>query len=119
MMCAMRLVCVLDCRDPARLAQFWAEAIGYTLSSSGGPYVVLIPRDGDGPELVLQRVAEPKATKNRMHLDIRTGQLEATVHRLVGLGACRLQPGITEEAGFRWVVMTDPEGNEFCVCTEP
>jgi predicted enzyme related to lactoylglutathione lyase len=67
---------------------------------------------------VLQRVPEPKTSKNRMHLDIRTDQLDPTVERLVTLGARRLQPGITEEAGFRWVVMADPEGNEFCVCIE-
>ncbi len=118
-MSSMRLVLVLDCHDPARLAQFWTEAIGYRQSSSADPYLVLVPRHGDGPELVLQRVPEPKSAKNRMHLDIRTGQLEPTVERLTTLGARRLQPGITEEAGFRWVVMADPEGNEFCVCTEP
>ena len=110
---------MLDCHDPGQLAQFWAEAIGYRQASSADPYLVLVPRHGEGPELVLQRVPEPKTTKNRMHLDIRTNQLDPAVERLVTLGARRLQPGITEEAGFRWVVMADPEGNEFCVCTEP
>ena len=68
----MRLVFVLDCRDPDRLASFWSEAIGYRVSTSAEPYVVLVPANGHGPELVLQRVGEPKTTKNRMHLDIRT-----------------------------------------------
>lgn len=80
--------------------------------------MVLTPRHGEGPELVLQRVPEPKTAKNRMHLDIRTDQLDSTVESLVGLGARRLQPAATE-AGFRWVGMADPEGNEFCVCAEP
>jgi predicted enzyme related to lactoylglutathione lyase len=115
----MRLVFVLDCNDINRLAAFWTEAIGYRVSGSSEPYVVLAPGEGEGPELVLQRVAEPKTNKNRMHLDIRTSELDATVERLAALGARRLQPDETEEAGFRWVVMGDPEGNEFCVCTEP
>jgi predicted enzyme related to lactoylglutathione lyase len=68
---------------------------------------------------VLQRVPDPKTTKNRMHLDIRTDQLDSTVQRLASLGGRRLQSDLTEEAGFRWVVMADPEGNEFCVCAEP
>jgi len=115
----MRLVLVLDCHDPGRLARFWAEAIGYRQSGSADPYLVLVPRHGDGPELALQRVPEPKTAKNRMHLDIRTSELHSTIERLAALGARRLQPGISEENGFRWVVMADPEGNEFCVCTEP
>jgi predicted enzyme related to lactoylglutathione lyase len=54
-----------------------------------------------------------------MHLDIRTAEVDSTVERLAALGARRLQSDVTEEAGFRWVVMADPEGNEFCVCAEP
>jgi hypothetical protein len=61
----MRLVFVLDCRDPDRLASFWSEAIGYRVSGSSEPYVVLVPANGHGPELVLQHVGEPKTTKNR------------------------------------------------------
>jgi hypothetical protein len=54
----MRLVFVLDCNDADRLAAFWAAAIGYRVSSSSDPYVVLVPETDDGPELVLQRVGE-------------------------------------------------------------
>jgi predicted enzyme related to lactoylglutathione lyase len=115
----MRLVLVLDCIDPDRLASFWSEAIGYRVSGSSEPYVVLVPEKGAGPELLLQRVGEPKTTKNRMHLDIRTAELTPKVESLEALGARRLQSGVTEEDGFRWVVMADPEGNEFCVCVEP
>jgi predicted enzyme related to lactoylglutathione lyase len=115
----VRLVFVLDCKDPDGLAAFRTAAIGYRVSSSSEPYVVLVPENGHGPELVLQRVGEPKTTKNRMHLDIRTDELGSAVQHLEALGARRLQPGVTEEAGFRWVVMADPEGNEFCVGTEP
>jgi hypothetical protein len=67
----MRVVVVLDCLQPERLAQFWANALGYQVASSSGPYVVLVPDAQPGPGLVLQRVPEPKAGKNRMHLDLR------------------------------------------------
>jgi hypothetical protein len=54
-----------------------------------------------------------------MHLDICTDQLNPTVERLVTLGASRVQPDTIEEAGFRWIVMAGPQGNELCVCAEP
>ncbi len=108
---------VLDCLDPPVLAAFWAAALGYERSSSIDPYVVLVP-GGAGPELLLQRVPEPKVVKNRMHLDLRADDLEKEVERLERLGARRLEPAPAEEQGCRWVVMADPEGNEFCVCAE-
>ncbi len=77
---------MLDCRDPDRLASFWSEAIGYRVSASSEPYGVLVPANGHGPELVLQRVGEPKTTKNRMHLDIRTDALDPKVQSLEALG---------------------------------
>jgi predicted enzyme related to lactoylglutathione lyase len=116
---SMRLVFVLDCQDPDRLALFWIEAIGYRRSDSAEPYVVLIDANRAGPDIVLQRVAEPKIGKNRMHLDIRVEDLDNEVARLTSLGARQLYSEIIEEAGFRWMVMADPEGNEFCVGTEP
>jgi predicted enzyme related to lactoylglutathione lyase len=108
---------VLDCGDPDALARFWSDTLHYRVSSSGGPYVVLVPTGWDGPELVLQRVPEEKTAQNRMHLDIRTEELDATVERLV-LGTRPLESKMTEEDGFRWMVMVGPEGNEFCVCSE-
>ena len=75
--------------------------------------------DGDGPRLYLQRVMEPKAAKNRMHLDIEVPALErrAEIERLVGLGATQgpehtMNP---DDPDAYWVVMQDPEGNEFCI----
>ena len=111
-----RVVMVLDCADPERLANFWGEALHYRYGGFVEPYAVLHPPEGSGqPELLLQRVPEPKAGKNRMHLDVRVDDIEAEVVRLEGLGARRLA-GETEEYGFRWVVLADPEGNELCVC---
>ena len=109
---------VIDCADPAQLAEFWAAALGYRIAGTEEPYVVLRPT-GDGPELLLQRVPEPKTTKNRMHLDIRTDDLEGEVDRLVSLGALLLNEEPIRDACCQWYVLTDPAGNEFCVCREP
>jgi predicted enzyme related to lactoylglutathione lyase len=65
---------------------------------------------------LLQAVDEPKTAKNRMHLDIETPRVDAEVARLEALGARRLEADTRSEHGSRWVVMADPEGNEFCVC---
>ena len=73
---------VLDCTDPERLAEFWAEALGYDNVGSAGVYVALYPREGAGPKLLLQRVTEPKATKNRMHLDIEVPDINVEADRL-------------------------------------
>ena len=113
----MELVLVLDCSDLDRVGDFWGEALGYRKVGYAEPYLVLAPADGgSGPELVLQRVPEPKTVKNRMHLDIRTGEMETEVERLLALGATRITIEPIEEQGMRWVVMADPDHNEFCVC---
>jgi len=114
----VRLVFVLDCADPNELARFWTQALGYRAHGSAEPYVVLVSENPGDPELVLQRVPEPKVSKNRMHLDMRVDHLEAEVERLAALGASQLSADPIVEEGFRWVVMADPEGNEFCVCSE-
>jgi predicted enzyme related to lactoylglutathione lyase len=107
---------VLDCHDPARLAKFWAPALGYVEVGSVDNYTLLLPDGTAGPQLLLQRVPEPKAGKNRMHLDIHAPDIEAEATRLQGLGARRLAKDALSEHGHSWVLMSDPEGNEFCVC---
>jgi predicted enzyme related to lactoylglutathione lyase len=107
---------VLDCADPGRLAVFWAPALDYVDLGSAGAYAVLVPNGRPGPKLLLQQVPEPKTTKNRMHLDIETPDIEAEAARLERLGARRARPGAIQEHGSTWILMTDPEGNEFCVC---
>jgi len=106
---------VLDCRDPDALAQFWSEALDYRTLGGAGNYVLLVDPDDRAPKLLLQRVAEGKTGKNRMHLDIETAHVDDEVMRLEQLGAIRVEDP-QEEHGSRWVVMNDPEGNEFCVC---
>jgi len=103
------------------LAEFWANALGYVVVGTDEPYVTLAPPPGvagGGPPLVLQQVGEPKVGKLRMHLDLYSDDLEAEVTRLEARGATRIGEAVVEEAGERWVVLADPEGNEFCVCEE-
>ena len=65
---------------------------------------------------MLQGVPEPKTTKIRLHLDLVVDDVESEAARPEGLGATRVRAEPFEEHGHRWVAMTDPEGNEFCVC---
>ena len=114
---AATLGLVLDCADPDALAGFWSAALGYTNLGGAGAYVMLVDEEGRQPKLLLQRVAEPKTAKNRVHFDIETPAVDDEVARLEALGATRVVAEPIEEHGTRWVVMADPEGNEFCVCS--
>lgn len=107
---------VLDCADPEALAAFWGPALDYVNLGTAGAYVALFPNGRPGPKLLLQRVDEPKSVKNRMHLDIEVPDIEAEAARLAGLGARRVSEGPRREHGSTWILMVDPEGNEFCVC---
>lgn len=112
-----RLGFVLDCADPERMAEFWAPALGYTNVGLFGAYCLLVPpKGGIGPRLLLQQVPEPKRTKNRVHLDLDVHDVDAEVARLVALGATQLDTAPVREHGTHWIRMTDPEGNEFCIC---
>lgn len=107
---------VLDCENPERLAEFWGPALGYVNLGTFGSYAALYPDGRAGPKLLLQKVDEAKAVKNRMHLDIEVPDIEAEAARLVALGARRVEDAPCSEHGTTWVLMADPEGNEFCVC---
>ena len=110
---------VIDCSDPKQLAEFWAPALGYVdVGWPHEPYVVLVAPEGDRPHILLQGVDEPKQGKNRVHIDVYAKDIEAEARRLEDLGAQRLPEGSFHEHGVNWIVMSDPEGNEFCVCDE-
>ena len=142
---ALRLQVVIDCSDPARLGSFWAAALGYEMESPPEGFATwpealeawgvpesewnsanaVVDPEGRGPRIFFQRVPEPKQGKNRLHLDVRVSEgrgiamdakrsqvLEGVV-RMEALGAERLRD--VEELGSYWMVMQDPEGNEFCV----
>jgi predicted enzyme related to lactoylglutathione lyase len=108
---------VIDCRDPEPLAEFWATALGYVRAGAAGNYVLLLSPGGDQPKLLLQRVPEAKTTKNRLHVDIDATDIEAEAARLEAAGARRVADQPTREHDCSWLVMADPEGNEFCVCS--
>jgi predicted enzyme related to lactoylglutathione lyase len=107
---------VLDSRDPEALAPFWAAALGYVVSGGVENYVLLLPEATAGPKLLIQQVPEDKAHKNRMHIDIEVADIEATASKLIALGATRLEEEAHDEHSCRWIVMADPDGNEFCLC---
>jgi len=110
------LVIVVDCSDLDRSATFWCEVLGYRRPyEPSGTYLALVSIVEDGVELLLQRVPEPKESKNRLHLDLRTRDLAAEVERVVAAGATRLTQRPLVEHDWRWHVLADPDGNEFCV----
>ena len=106
----------LDANDPQLLAEFWCVALGYKVDWSVPAFVGTSPAAGDGPVLLFQRVPEGKTAKNRLHLDLHADDFEAQADRLVEAGAARVSPGVEEFGPARWIVMHDPEGNEFCLC---
>jgi predicted enzyme related to lactoylglutathione lyase len=114
------LVVVIDCADLNRAARFWADALGYKdEGDSGGRYRSLLPADGPGIEILLQRTPDEKAGKNQVHLDLRTRDLDAEVNRVIELGATKLTGQAIEESGGAWHILADPDGNEFCVLHPP
>ena len=125
-----------DCRDADRMSEFWALALDYTLQPppagfdtweafldaneiprpDPGSVSAVVDPDEKGPRLLFLRVPEGKVAKNRLHLDVAAGDDDAKlakVRQLVDAGATEI--GRVDEQGGWWVVMLDPEGNEFCV----
>jgi predicted enzyme related to lactoylglutathione lyase len=114
------MVLVIDCADLERAAGFWCEVLGYRrMGSPVGQYMGLTPADGVGIQLLLQRVDDPKTTKNRLHLDLRTADLERELDRVHAAGARRISEEPLVEHGWTWHVLADPDGNEFCVILPP
>jgi hypothetical protein len=111
----MKIALVLDCSNPEALATFWTQALHYQRAGKMGPYVILLPDGWEAPEILLQHVPEPKIGKNRMHLDIRSPDITLESLRLISLGATAITESPIEEDGVRWLVMRDPDGNEFCM----
>src|SRR5690349_375555 len=109
---------VIDANDPAPLAEFWCAVLGREVTYSDDDEIVLeppvgSPERGVSPDLLLLRVPDGKAGKNRLHIDLRPENQDEEVRRIEALGATRVSIGQGPEA--TWVVLADPEGNEFCV----
>ena len=104
-------ICI-DTTDPAPLARWWAELLGWSISDEDDDEVELTPPTGEWPVLLIGRVPEAKAGKNRLHLDLVPDDQAAEVARAESLGARRVDIGQGDPS---WVVLADPEGNEFCI----
>ena len=103
---------VVDSEDPARLARWWAEALGYQIVSEQPDEVEIRRSPDELPGVLFTPVPEAKTGKNRLHFDLRPDDQEAEVERLVDMGARPVDIG---QHDVSWVVLADPEGNEFCV----
>jgi len=105
---------VIDAHDPKRLADFWCEVLGYSVTETDDGEVAIGTGDGTVPDLLFASVPEDKAVKNRIHLDVNATDRDQTdeVERLLALGARPVDVG---QGDSTWVVLADPEGNEFCV----
>ncbi len=104
----------VDCRDAPALAEFWCAVLDWRVNARE-PGLVEIAGDEPGPTIVLVEVPETKTVKNRVHMDVNPRDREQAeeVERTLALGARRVDVGQGDDAG--WVVLADPEGNEFCV----
>ena len=114
----IRIQCLcIDTTNPARIADFWESALGWRRTFEEEDQVCLEPPEGsaeDGivPDLMFLKVPEAKIVKNRLHLDLRPADQSAEVARLEALGARQVSIG---QGDVGWVVMADPDGNEFDV----
>jgi predicted enzyme related to lactoylglutathione lyase len=107
----------VDATDPRRLARFWGEVLGWPVTDEDRGFS-WISATGDytaHPMIVFAPVPEPKSVKNRVHLDVSPSGNEqpAELERLLALGATRVDVGQSD--AVPWVVLADPEGNEFCL----
>ncbi|MEV8515756.1 VOC family protein [Dactylosporangium sp. NPDC051484] len=104
---------IVDAVDPQRLARWWAEVLDHRVESVSPQEVVIGPAIEGHPRIVFVRHDRELQTKNRLHLDLRPDDLDAELERLVNMGARHVDVGQPDDAA--WVVLADPEGNEFCV----
>jgi predicted enzyme related to lactoylglutathione lyase len=102
----------VDARDPRALGRWWREALGWVVVNDDPDEFEIRSAEDRLPGLLFVSVSDAKATKNRLHLDFRPDDRDAEVERLLALGATRADVGQGEQS---WVVLADPEGNEFCV----
>ena len=116
---SLRWQCIcIDTPDPAGLARWWAELLGWRITYEDPEEVVLGPPAGSPeagvvPDLYFFAVDDPKVVKNRIHIDLRPDDRDAEVARAEALGATRVDIGQGDDT--TWVVLADPEGNEFCI----
>ena len=117
----LRIQCLtVDVHDLKKVANFWAAALDWKITFEDENEVCLELKDGSPevgriPDILFIKVPDAKIVKNRLHLDLRPKDQAAEVTRLEALGARQIDIGQNEGSAKSWVVMADPEGNEFCV----
>ena len=102
--------------NPAALGRWWCEALGWIVVDDDPPVFEIQARPDHLPGILFLGVDDPKHEKNRLHIDLRPDDQAAEVERLIELGASRVDVG---QGDASWVVLADPEGNEFCVLQSP
>jgi len=103
---------IVASRDPVALGRWWREVLGWVVVDDGPIVSEIQPEPGRLPGILFVPNDRPKVGRNRLHIDLRPDDQQAEVERLIGLGASRLDVG---QGDVSWVVLADPEGNEFCV----
>ena len=103
---------VIDAHDPHALGRWWQDALGWVIVGESDDEIEIRPAEDRLPGILFGRVTDDKTTKNRLHLDFRPDDQDAEVRRLTELGARPVDIGQGDQT---WVVLADPEGNEFCV----
>lgn len=106
---------VIDAHDIHTQSRFWAAVLGYDVVFEVETEAAVAKNDHTYPGLVFVPVPETKTIKNRLHIDLNPDDQNAEVERLLALGATRADVGQGDDKS--WVVLADPEGNEFCVLT--
>ncbi len=103
---------IVDAQDPVKLGEWWTKALGWVVVNDAADEYEIRPSPDRLPALLFVPINEPKLGKNRLHLDFRPDDRVAEGNRLLDLGATRADVGQGEQS---WIVLADPEGNEFCV----
>lgn len=103
---------IIDAIDPVSLGRWWCVALDWVIVNDDPDEFEIRPSADVVPGLLFAHVPEPKTAKNRLHLDLRPDDRDVEVERLVNLGATYADVGQAEET---WLVLADPEGNEFCL----
>lgn len=106
---------VVDAADPVALGRWWADALGWVVVNETTEDFEIRPAAEQLPGLLFEPVESTKAGKNRLHLDLRPDDQQNEVARLLSLGARHVDIGQGRQS---WVVLADPEGNEFCVLSD-
>jgi catechol 2,3-dioxygenase-like lactoylglutathione lyase family enzyme len=109
---------VIDAADPQVVAAFWCSILGWQIVDQSDGGVSIAAPDGSWPVIDVLPVPETKSVKNRLHLDLRADGVTTAeeFHRLLELGASPVDVG--QSPDVTWVVLADPEGNEFCLLSQ-